>query len=256
MKTLKHLTLTLDIPLLPHQIKKFRGAIIEKIGREHHLFHNHQDDGKYHYRYPLIQYKSQRRKAGMVGLGKGAEALYYLLTAGISHLKIDGREYPFQLAHLQQKDLLLQTVSYPKTYRLYNYIGLNSNNYEQWQQTKRYEDKMTILRKALTAHILSFAAGVGWDIKERFEVNIENINQTKKIVYKDTELMAFDIDFNVPLFLPKHIGLGKSVSMGFGKLLPLMKKDKGPVTGDKGRRTGDKKQIIMSDEEQVTRDEG
>ncbi len=227
MKTIKHLSVTFDIPLPAYQIKHFRGAIVEALGREHDLFHNHQEKEGYHYRYPLIQYKTQRRKAGILGLGKGAEALYYLLTTGIAHLTFDGQTHPLRLAHLQQKDIVLNVLNQPKTYRLYHYVGLNVDNYERWKSMSNYADKVALLERVLTAHILSFAAGVGWDIQQQFEVRLENINGTKRINYKDTELMAFDLDFNVPLYLPRDIGLGKSVSMGFGKLLPLHLQSKG-----------------------------
>jgi len=38
------------------QVTSFRGAVIEKVGRENSLFHNHLVDNIFIYKYPLIQY--------------------------------------------------------------------------------------------------------------------------------------------------------------------------------------------------------
>nr|WP_027000330.1 hypothetical protein [Eisenibacter elegans] len=58
MKTLKLLKIQFGAVLLSREIPAFRGAIIHKVGQQDTLlFHNHLDDQRYHYAYPLVQYK-------------------------------------------------------------------------------------------------------------------------------------------------------------------------------------------------------
>lgn len=220
MKKLNLLTATFDIPLKPHQVPHFRSGVVDLIGREHDLFHNHNGKG-FHIRYPLIQYKLNRKKAGILGIGKGNEALYYLITGGHTEITFGGETFPFRLMHLQNKACELRVTEKPRTYRLFRWIALNQQNYEHWKSGIDFEAKSRLLKKQLAAHIISFARGVEWRIEERFNVKIININQTKMIKFKNTPLMAFDVDFEVNLQLPPEIGLGKAVGFGFGKTLPL-----------------------------------
>jgi hypothetical protein len=63
MKTIRLLRVEFDAPLKPYEVPAFRGAVVAKVGREHDLFHNHLDDTRYAYRYPLVQYKSLYERA-------------------------------------------------------------------------------------------------------------------------------------------------------------------------------------------------
>ena len=47
--------------------------------------------------------------------------------------------------------------------------------------------------------------------------------KAKNIKYKNTHLLAFNLDFSTNVFLPNYIGLGKGASHGYGMV--RMKKD-------------------------------
>ena len=61
MKKIRYLEVTFENDIEPWEVPAFRGAIIATAGKEHVLFHNHDDD-KFRYSYPLIQYKQIRKK--------------------------------------------------------------------------------------------------------------------------------------------------------------------------------------------------
>lgn len=57
VNTIKTLIIIFDYKLKINEIPLFRGAIIDSTQNDNNLFHNHLDDSKYRYAYPLIQYK-------------------------------------------------------------------------------------------------------------------------------------------------------------------------------------------------------
>lgn len=145
MKKIRTLLVKFDNELEPWEVSAFRGAIVEKVGREHLLFHQHVQDNQYLYRYPLIQYKS--------------------ISDEIS--------------------------------------------------------RMELLEKILIGNLISFAKGIGWDIKREIKVRISKILKTKNLKYKNTHLLAFGIEFSGNFSLPTYLGLGKGVSHGYGVVSPL-----------------------------------
>jgi len=70
MKQLRVLTVTFAAPIGKREIGAFRGALIDKVGKEHDWFHNHNNDANaqnsFHYRYPMIQYKRKYDKPMLV----------------------------------------------------------------------------------------------------------------------------------------------------------------------------------------------
>ncbi len=77
-------------------------------------------------------------------------------------------------------------------------------------------EKIVFLEKILTANILSFAKGIDITINKNIECKIINIQEPYLITYKNTKLMAFNLEFKTNVYLPNFIGLGKSSSVGNG----------------------------------------
>lgn len=72
----------LDLSLSPNQIPNFRGAMLEKAGREADILHNHKGDTGYHHRYPLVHYRVSRGQAMLFGMGEvGVDAVRSLLLS-------------------------------------------------------------------------------------------------------------------------------------------------------------------------------
>ena len=225
MQIIKTLSVTYDIPIERHQLPKFRGAVVELLGREHDLFHNHKEDN-YHYRYPKIQYKLNKGgKVGIIGLNEGADALDYLITSGHRTICFDGKKQDFHLSFLKKTTVDLQMTKQDKEYRIYNWLALNTENFDKWKNSSSFAKKATELERLLAANIISFAKGVGWNIEKRFEVEITNIKNTKTMKFKQNPLMAFDVDFKTNLVLPINVGFGKAAGFGFGTVHPIYKKN-------------------------------
>lgn len=61
MKKIRTLTIIFEGEIKSYEIPAFRGAVIDKVGQENIIFHNHLNDNEFIYKYPLIQYKQIKR---------------------------------------------------------------------------------------------------------------------------------------------------------------------------------------------------
>ena len=75
---------------------------------------------------------------------------------------------------------------------------------------------MLFLEKILIANILAFAKGINLFLEQQVKVKIEKILHSKTLSYKGVKLIGLDVRFATNFFLPNYIGLGKSVSHGYG----------------------------------------
>lgn len=200
-----------DIP-----VSAFRGAVIEKVGREHNLFHNHNNEHEFHHRYPLIQYKKNGIQPVIICLEDGVDELYKLFQQKNWDLYIIGTRLPLKIDEMKLQTLTLKVNGQLHHYELINWQGLNSRNYSIYQSLLSMADKIAFLEKILIGNILSFAKGLDWFINDQIFLTIQNIEPPKPKQFKGTTVMTFNIRFCVNMSLPDWIGLGKGASVGFG----------------------------------------
>lgn len=224
MKKIRSLLVQFDHELKGNEISAFRGALIEKVGRENILFNHHIDDKKYLYQYPLIQYKSIQKKASIVCLGEGVDEIHKFFTQPSWQLNIKGKKADLQIDRLDLNTITLNVLDKTFPYRIHNWFGLNESNYRKYNEETSLVAKVNLLERILIGNIISFAKGMNWQIEKPIKLQIQDIVSTKVIRHKGVPLMAFTIDFESNVFLPNYIGLGRSVSHGMGVL--NMKKDK------------------------------
>jgi hypothetical protein len=91
------------------------------------------------------------------------------------------------------------------------------DNYRQWQELATDEERLSRLNSLLVGNIISFAKGVGWQLDERVEVNIDASTIASRYIYhKAKRLIAVSADFEANILLPRGIALGKGVSLNKG----------------------------------------
>ncbi len=208
-----------SIPLRQEALEQFRGAIAEQAGLENELFHNHDNTREnYHYRYPLIQYQCVNGKAAMIGLGEGADAIAHWMLAYGGRLKMGGKIHQAPIEEYRSRSETIQTTDEWHTYRISDWVALNEKNYSQWQKTQRLATQMEILESAFTAHIMAFARGINWFVDRRLVAELTDYHGCQWHKRRGAELLAFDATFRIQALLPDGIGLGKGVSIGFGRI--------------------------------------
>ncbi len=231
---LQSTSLIFDLKIPSKHLGSFRGAIAEMMGIQHDLFHNHfqneQGQARVHYRYPLIQYQMVSGRPSLLFIGKARQELAALLSEDKDwNISLEGK--PLALSLFSKKEYQYSLGTHPQggyyTYALHNWLALNQSNYEAFKQCRGLVAQCQFLERILANHLIGFAKGVGWQIpkdKGRFEASIQSIQGHALRRYKEVKFEVFDVVFETQLSLPSHIGLGKAVSLGFGKLQPLYQK--------------------------------
>ncbi len=220
MKKIRYLEVTFENDIEPWEVPAFRGAIIATAGKEHVLFHNHDDD-KFRYSYPLIQYKQIRKKPVIISLDQGIEEIHHFFENMQLGLLLGERPYELKIAGLHMNQITLQVWDHHWDYRITNWIALNQENYPTYNATEALTDKITMLENILKANILSFAKGIGWVIEKPVEVRIKQLSEPRWVSLKGKKVLGFNAVFSSNVFLPRNMGLGKSVSVGFGLVYPI-----------------------------------
>ena len=220
MPKIKSLTVQFANELSSNEIPKFRGAVIASLKEKNILYHNHTDEN-FRYAYPLIQYKRLHRKAAIVCIGEGIKVIHELFASDNFLFHIGEKEVEMQLdfVKVNETDVSLTDALHP--YRLLNWLPLNSENYSRYQDSDSLVERIQILERVLKGNLLSFLKGVGIYLEEQLTIHITAITGQRPANYKGVRLMAFDIEFKTNLTLPQYIGIGKSVSVGYGVITKI-----------------------------------
>lgn len=208
-----------DNELPPYQISSFRGAVIEKVGRENILFNHHIDDKVYLYDYPLIQYKSIRKKSAIMCVGDGVDDIYKLFQFKDWTINLRDQKVNLKIEKLDLNNIVLNIWDNKYSYTIRKWLALNAINYEAYQAITSLKEKCEFLERILIGNIISFAKGVEWQIEGKIEVSISEIKRVTPVKYKGVGLISFDLDLECNVFLPNYLGLGKGVSHGFGSIM-------------------------------------
>ena len=220
VKEIRTLTVLYHTKLKNYEIQLFRGAVLKSLGNKANvLYHNHTGEDTFRYAYPLIQYKRLNGEAAIVCVEEGADIIGQFLKETSEPLMLGDREVTFDVEKVIPEKTDVGVTEMPITYRLYQWLPLNSKNYEQYKKTEDLVDKIQILERVLAGNIISFLSGVGVYLDDKFDVHVTNITNQKLMTYKKVKLMAFDIEFKANLSLPSYVGIGKNASVGNGVLI-------------------------------------
>lgn len=200
-----------DLKLPPRYSEKIRGYLANKYS-ENNLLHNHAGD-KYIYRYPLVQYKVLSDIPIIIGIN---EAIDIVANIGIKddELVLDGVEYD-----TFQKEIIKSSLEFGGTddyieYRFINpWIALNQNNCDKYNKSNNIE-REEMLKRILIGNIMSMAKGFKYTVSDRINCWI-NLKE-KEVMLKGIRHIGFLGEFKVNFNIPDYLGLGKSVSRGFG----------------------------------------
>jgi hypothetical protein len=179
-------------------------------------FHHHSDSS---YHYPLVQYKIIDDKLCVLGLNKYADSVFdnisQLEYLTLVNEKVDVTNVELNIKNFEIKE---QYTQYKFTSP---WIALNKKNYDLYGNLDQ-KNKVEFLAKIIIGNILSALKGLNLFLD--FKLNAE-IKATKSIPVSvnDNVFQGFFAIVNTNILLPDHIGLGKSVSKGFGTLERLQK---------------------------------
>lgn len=216
MKRIRYLHLRFDADLRDDELPAFRGAVIGLAGREHTVFHNHLGTDGFLYRYPVIQYKRVGTNPAIICLEEGVDEIHHLFSNQCWDVRLNERPLTLAIKDMRLHQFTLQAWEHSFRFRIRNWLALNKENYDAYQQETGLAGRVTLLERILTGNILSMAKGLDWRIDREVRVSIGSLSGLRLLRYKDQMLAGFDAEFTTNVFLPDFIGLGKGVSTGFG----------------------------------------
>lgn len=219
MERIKVLTVRFVNEIMREEVPLFRGAIINAMEDANLLFHNHEEDGRLRYAYPLIQYKRINQKAAIVCLGEGTEAIGQFFSSCNFDLKLGERLVKLEVETVNAHQHLIQIWDSEFTYHIRRWLPLNQDNYAAYCKEESLAAKYALLERLLTANILSFAKGIGVRFEGQVVTRIIQMDEPQTQNYKGVKLMSFDAEFKSNVSLPDYIGLGKGVSLGMGTVV-------------------------------------
>lgn len=206
------------------KLESFRGAIIHALKDKDILFHNHLDKEGFRYAYPMIQYKRINKRAAILCIEAGTEAIGKLFLDSDLILNIAGKEEAFVVDTITAYKYLIQIWETRFIYRIRRWLALNQENYERFQQLEGIAEKSAFLENILKANILSFAKGLGIFFDRQVECKITRLGDPAVMQYKGVKMTVFDAEFITNVSIPDYVGLGKGASLGYG--VTVRKKEK------------------------------
>ena len=205
------LRVSFDTLIKDAEVPAFRSAVIDKVGESNLLFHHHLDKSKFLYRYPLIQYKAIPHQPSIICIEHGVDEIHKYFDKRNWDIRINDRMLEMKVARLELNQFNLQVWNKHFEYSVHNWIALNQENVEKYNNLSAFTDRLLFLEKTLTGNILSFAKGVEWTVDKQIEVKILDFKEPRTVKLKTSDLVGFNVTFSTNVFLPNHIGLGKAV---------------------------------------------
>jgi hypothetical protein len=174
-------------------------------------FHHHSERS---YHYPLIQYKRVNGELMAVGLQNYAVVLMNKLSS------VEAVSTPQGTFKVDSQEIDLQTWPVRCNTCFYEFatpwIPFNEKNYAEYSSLAE-EEQQGFLERILVGNTLSCLKGLG--IFVDFRVN-SRIVMFRSLCVKahDNSFEAFKARFYLNVDLPDFVGIGKSVSKGFGTI--------------------------------------
>lgn len=218
MSKQKVLTIRFKNEIRQEDVPKFRGAIVATMQNAHILFHNHKEEG-FRYAYPLIQYKRINKKAAIICIGEGSEVIGNFFSDFTNEIRIGDNHIKLEIDSVKANHIEVQLWENMFSYRIKKWLPLNQENYHKYSETESLVERYKMLENILTGNMLSFAKSLGEIFHEQVKCHITSVDDSYVTTHKGVKMSSFDVSFKSNLSIPDFIGLGKSVSFGFGTVV-------------------------------------
>lgn len=220
MNTLPYGVLRFSQKLYNSQVPLFRAAIIEEVGRENELFHNHTKEQNI--QYPYIQYKVIHKCASIVGIGPGC--MYLHKTAKPEMALRIGKEYKkFNIESFEFAHETMGVNGNVFNYSLRTWMPLNQDNFQEYTKLKNELAKLKMLEDLLKKQVVGFYYAVGIPPGDEVLVKIDRIKSEKVLRFKGVLMHTFNINFQSNMYIPDFLGLGKGSAFGYGSVMKFSK---------------------------------
>ena len=210
------LTLHSDAPMRG-DAAKLRGFFATSFN-EYSLLHQHATD-KLIYKYPLIQYKMLEGSPLVLGINEGAEVLKEIYDK-FDEIKLGESKYSIMERGITMKSEEFGCSQEILSYRFSSpWLALSQENYARYSEASQ-EGRKDLLRRILVGNLLSASKGLGYVAREHIRLDLGRM-QDEICLLKGTKVTGFRGEFTTCFAIPDLMGLGKSVSRGYGTVTRL-----------------------------------
>ena len=200
--------LRLARPIKTHEAPALR-AFFGRNFEEEVLMHYYQPDGTPTYHYPRVQFKVLDREAVLLGINEGSELLQKLWLDIDQERRGDEQLEVLERIFEIRKEPINVTAE-PIDYRFATpWLALNQKNFREYVGSRNQRFRI------LVGNCLGMANSLGIHFADRISADCRGLTSIKTTL-KGNGMIGFIGKFSINLELPEYIGLGKSVSRGFG----------------------------------------
>jgi hypothetical protein len=198
----------------PSEIHKIRGYIGNLLP-EDILLHHHLPNGKLLYTYPFVQYKYIGGNLLIMGINDGVPSVLKLFDT-LNEVQIEQKFKSIIFKELTVYEDLFEESEFHIPYKFISpWLALNEENYKKYIRTDMRTKRKELLERVLIGNILSMAKCIGYSVESELQCKILSFKE-EKVTLKGQPFVGFDAKFLINFVIPDHLGLGKSVSRGFG----------------------------------------
>jgi hypothetical protein len=179
------------------------------------LLHHHEADGNLRYDYPRVQFKVLDREACLIGIAEGG-AVVERLWRQVDEARIGGETLPVLEAGLNRRCEGFGETEQPHAYRFLSpWMALNQENHRRFNSEADDHERCALLERILVGNCLSLAKALGHCVMTRLQADATGLYPVTARL-KGVPMLAFRGSFRINFQLPNRLGIGKSVSRGFG----------------------------------------
>lgn len=206
-----------------HQL---RGFFATKFN-EYTELHQHNAD-KFIYCYPVVQYKMIGNVPTVIGINEGAEVLKQIFDE-YQEIRLGENTYQIVERGISLKDEVFGISDKIRSYEFATpWLALNQENYKKFYTLKGVPDRDEFVRKILIGNLISMSKSLGYDVPGQIKCDAQV--HFRKDRLKDVSVMTFTGTFQANFLIPDNLGIGKSVSRGFGAVRQITGNTKGGRT--------------------------
>jgi hypothetical protein len=168
------------------------------------------------HRYPVIQCKQVKNRLIVIGIGQGADHLLALSLRGRELLL---GENTCTIVERDQ-EIRNETIDISDALQRYEFLtpwlALNQQNAKKFYDLKGKPERDAFMQKLLTSALSTFAKSIDCDLRAPLICRSKVRFRRERI--HDENVMVFYGTFETNLRIPDYLGIGQSISKGFGTI--------------------------------------
>jgi hypothetical protein len=218
------LTFSSSVPIVGTS-KQMQGFFTEKFP-ELEWFSQH-DGKKYKFRYPLVQHKMINGPM-IVGIKNGIDDMEKMYDQ-FKSVKFGDNSYNVLQKHIHIDEYEFGISDKIHTYRFATpLMALDKENNKKYKSLKGGKEVELSLAKRINTYIVDhMSKQLGYDVPERLKTDFK-LAGVREIPFEGQYMKIFYGDFRTNFKIPNYLSIGKAKSIGFGTVVEIDIKDKGP----------------------------